>query len=139
MIVIIIIKLHSVRLTESSQNNIFSITHFNIRSIINKHEDFSCYLASLQHKFSIIGYLKYNTKHGGVIAMYIIELYQFTERNDLSIIMENIIEEKFIEINMPTKNILIGIIYRPLNNTDKQFEDKLSAILQIINQQNKKC
>jgi len=45
-----------------------------------------------------------NTKHG---AMYINPLYQFTERNDLSIIMENIIEAQFIEINMPTKNILI--------------------------------
>ena len=53
--------------------------------------------------------------------------------------MDNIIEAQFIEINMPTKNILIGIIYRPPKDTYKQFEDKLSAILQIINQENKKC
>lgn len=71
--------------------------------------------------------------------MYINQLYQLTERNDLSIIMENIIEAQFIEINMPTKNILIGTIYRPPNDTNKQFEDKLSAILQKINQENKKC
>ena len=43
------------RLIESSQNNLFSIAHFNIRSIINKHDDFSCYLTSLKHEFSIIG------------------------------------------------------------------------------------
>lgn len=53
--------------------------------------------------------------------------------------MENIIEAQFIEINMPTKKILIGIIYRPPNDTCKQFEDKLSAILQTINQEKKKC
>ena len=151
------------RLTESSQNNILSIAYFNIRSIINKHDDFSSYLASLKHEFSVIGLTETwltkdnlydfpmphyrfvgqvrDTKHGGGIAMYINQLpvYQFTERNDLSIIMENIIEAQFIEINMPTKNILIGIIYRPPKDTYKQFEDKLSAILQIINQENKKC
>ena len=69
-----------------------------------------------------------NTKNGGSIAMYINQPYQFTERNDLSIIMENIIEAQFIEKNMPTKNILIGIIYRPLNDIYKQFEDKLGLL-----------
>lgn len=43
------------RLTESLKNNLFSIAHFNIRSIINKHDDFSSYLASLKHEFSTIG------------------------------------------------------------------------------------
>ena len=43
------------------------------------------------------------------------------------------------EINMPTKNILIGTIYTPPKDTYKQFEDKLSAILQTIYQENKKC
>lgn len=146
------------RLTESLKNNIFSIAHYNIRSIINKHDDFTSYLASLKHKFSIIGLTETwltkdnlydlpmphyrfvgqvrNTKHGGDIAIHINQLYQFTERNDLSIIMENIIEAQFIEINMPAKNILIGIIYRPPNDTYKQFEDRLSAILQKINQEN---
>ena len=42
--------------------------------------------------------------------------------------MENIIEAQFIEKNMPTKNILIGIIYRPLNDIYKQFEDKLGLL-----------
>lgn len=140
------------RLIDSSQKINLSIAHFNIRSIINKHDDFSSYLGSLKHEFSIIGLTETwltkdnlydfpmphyrfvgqvrNTKHGGGIAMYTNQLYQFTERNDLSIIMENIIEAQFIEINMPTKNILIGTIYRPPNDTYKQFEDKLSAILQ---------
>ena len=53
--------------------------------------------------------------------------------------MENIIEAQFIEINMPTKTILIEIIYSPPKDTFKQFEDKLFAILQSINQENKKC
>lgn len=86
---------------------------------------FQCHITDLLDRLEIL-----HCKHGGGIAMYVNQLYQFTERNDLSIIMENIIEAQFIEINMPTKNILIGTIYRPPNDTYKQFEDKLSAILQ---------
>lgn len=93
---------------------------------------------NFQACYRFVGQVR-NTKHGGGIAIYINQLYQFSERNDLSIITENIIEAQFIEINMPAKNMLIGIIYRPPNDTYKQFEDRLSAILRKINQENKKC
>ena len=66
-------------------------------------------------------------------------MYEFTERNDLSTNIENIIEAQFIEINSQPNNIIIGVIYRPPNGKYKQFEEKLSDILQLINQENKTC
>lgn len=81
------------RLIDSSQKINLSIAHFNIRSIINKHDDFSSYLGSLKHEFSIIGLTETwltkdnlydfpmphyrfvgqvrNTKHGGGILLCI--------------------------------------------------------------------
>ena len=149
------------KLIKSSYNSNFSILHLNIRSIANKYDDFVNYLASLNHEFSIIGltetwltkdnlnnfpipHYKYigqvrNTRQGGGVGLYINKLYEFTERNDLSTNIENIIEAQFIEINSQPNNIIIGVIYRPPNGKYKQFEEKLSDILQLINQENKTC
>ena len=38
-----------------STNTDFSIVHLNIRSIMNKSDDFKAYLDSLKNEFSVIG------------------------------------------------------------------------------------
>ena len=43
------------QMIKSSTNTDFSILHLNIRSIMNKFDDFKAYLDSLDHEFSVIG------------------------------------------------------------------------------------
>ena len=115
----------------------FSILHHNVRSIVNKHDDFVNFLASLNHEFSGIGLTETwltkdsldeftipqykfvgqtrNKRHGVGIGMYVNQSYQFTIRTDLSVNQEDIIEAQFIELNCQSNNILIGVIYRPPN------------------------
>ena len=42
-------------MTKDSNDNEFSVLHLNIRSILNKFEDFKAYLNSLEYEFSVIG------------------------------------------------------------------------------------
>lgn len=120
---------------DSFQHNIsscdrasFSIFHHNVRrSIVNKHDDFINFLATLRYEFSVIGLTETwltknnmdelsiqgynfvgqtrNNKHGGGVGMYVNKLHQFTERTDLSINIENIIEAPFIELKENPQNI----------------------------------
>ena len=139
----------------------FLILHQNVRSIVNKHDDFVNFLARLRYEFSVIGVTETwltkhnmdecsiprykfvgqsrNNKHGGGVGMYVNKSHQFTVRTDLSINLENSIEAQFIELNHNPNNILIGVIYRPPNEHYKLFEDNLSDVLQLINRENKKC
>ena len=43
------------QMTKDPTNTEFSILHLNIRSIMNKFDDFKAYLNSLEHDFSVIG------------------------------------------------------------------------------------
>ena len=61
-------------------------------------------------EFSIQGYnfvgQTRNNKHGGGVGVYVNKLHQFTERTDLSMNIENIIEAQFIELKEKPQNIL---------------------------------
>ena len=139
----------------------FSLLHLNIRSIINKFDDFKAYLDSLEHKFSVIGlsetWLNRNNidefplscycnigkvrknKQGGGVGLYVDRSYHYRERTDLDIDIEDVIESKFIELLTTPNKILIGIIYRPPNNKIDLFMKALAELLQKLDSQNKKC
>ena len=61
------------------------------------------------------------SKRGGGVAIY-----------DLTKNIKDSIETKFFEIN-----IIIGVIYRPLNHNFDQFEQTMTNILQAIDRENK--
>lgn len=149
------------QVTRDSTNIDFSMLHLNIRSIMNKFDDFQAYLDSLEHDFSVIGLSEtwlncrninefplvnyHNTgmvrtnKQGGGVSLYINKSYQFRERVDLAVNIEDVIESQFIELTTKPNNIIIGIIYRPPNDKLDEFKECLAEILQKLDLQNKKC
>ena len=148
------------KLLRTTNETNFSILHCNIRSITNKHADFVEYLDSLDHKFSVIGLTETwlnsnnvndfplyqysfvgrvrNHKIGGGVGLYVKQSYQYRERHDLSINIDDVIESQFIELARPD-NILVGVIYRPPNNNLDQFKESLLQLLQKLDSQKKKC
>ena len=61
------------------------------------------------------------TTHGGGVGLYVNCSYQFRERDDLAVNIDDVIESQFIELTSKPKNTLIGIIYRPPNSRIEQF------------------
>ena len=80
-----------------------------------------------------------NNKHGGGVGLYVNCSYQFRERDDLAVNIDDIIESQFIELTTKPKNTLVGIIYRPPNSKIDQFIECLTEMLQKLDLQNKKC
>ena len=77
-------------------------------------------------------------KQGGGVCLYINKPYQFRERLDLIKNVSDVIESQVIEIIAKPNNIVIGIIYRPLNDKVEEFKECLADLLQRIALQNKK-
>ena len=61
-------------------------------------------------RYKFIGQTR-NNKQGGEAGLYIYQSYQFIERPDLLINLENAIEAEFIELNLQPSKIFMGIIY----------------------------
>ena len=74
------------------------------------------------------------SKRGGDVGIYIKNSNKFKERTDLTIFEDGIFESIFIEIeNINSVKTLIGVIYQPHNNANRDiFEDKMQIILQNI-------
>ena len=64
--------------------------------------------------------------------MYVNCSYQFRERDDLAVSIDDVIESQFIELTSKPKNTLIGIIYRPPNSRIEQFIECLAEMLQKL-------
>ena len=88
--------------------------------------------------YSSVGKVRSN-KLGGGVGLYINRLYQFRERTDLAVNIDDLIESQFIEITTESKKILVGIIYRPPNNKLDLFNECISELLQKLDLQNKQC
>ena len=145
-------------------SNVFSLCHVNIRSISKNLGSFENYLNLLDHHFTFVGitetWLKdsncdlfgltgYNmieshrgTQGGGGVSIYVRDHISFIERPDLNQ-FDNSIESIFIEVNKDqlntTKNILIGVIYRPPNQDMDIFNEKISEMLETIRKEEKFC
>lgn len=78
-------------------------------------------------------------KHGGGVGLYVNRSYQFRERVDLAVNNDDIIESQFIELTTQSKNVLVGIVYRPPNSKLDQFNECLAELLQKLDLKNKKC
>ena len=140
------------------ENDTFSLLHVNIRSL-NKHfDDLKLFLDNpTENPFSVIGltetwvnqdlnqpyslsdydFVVKNRQNriGGGVALYVHTKYNYIVRDEISL-SNDFIESLFIEIIIPnSKNILIGVIYRPPNSNVKDFLTHSSDLLrcQIFN------
>ena len=143
----------------NSNTELFSVLHFNARSLSKNFECFQALLDGLNHfPFSIIGVsetwlhsnspplfnlnnytmLRADRKHrrGGGVAIYINSLFSdYNVRHDV-IFQEA--EVMFIEIDIKKdKNIIVGIIYRPPNSNFDTFLSDLENCLHILEPENK--
>ena len=71
------------------------------------------------------------------IYIYINKSLQFREGHVLGLNITNVIESQVIEITAKPRNIIIGIIYRPLNDKLEEFKESFASLLQNIDLQNK--
>ena len=140
----------------------FSLIHFNIRSI-NKHfEELQLFLNKpIRQKFSVIGltetWLSQDSslpyaldgydfvvnirqhRVGGGVALYVSQMYDYVVRDELNSMTDSI-ESLFIEISVPgSKNIIIGVVYRPPNTNTKSFLDYFSDLVKNPIFIHKKC
>ena len=136
----------------------FSMLHFIIRSIRNKHDELFIFPNSLNLSFSVIGlseawftdkcpqvydipthnFITKNrkTKTGGGVAIYITKDMIFKTTDDLTMFHDEIFESISIELQLDDKDkILIGVIYRPPNNKINEFTDELENFFYNENQQ----
>jgi len=132
--------------------------HLNARSLNKHYDDLSMFLSNLlDFKFTVIGITEtwlrpdsppifnldtYDMNRadriggkGGGVAIYVQNQTQYKKRTDIHV---DGTEDIFIEIvNKHGKNMIIGVIYRPPNNSIDLFLEKLYECLHKISQENK--
>ena len=75
---------------------------------------------------------------GGGVGLYIGEHLNYKERHDLAFPEGKSAESLFVEINRTKeKNIIVGIIYRPLESKLNEFLSDLDLVLGKIYKENK--
>ena len=146
------------RLYEGFSNSSFSTYHLNARSLPKNDDDFTNYLSSLNHEFSIIAlsetWLTDSTemlydccrpqRTGGGVSIYIHTSLQFCVREDLVHELKNVdVEALFIEITFCSffsgRNVIIGCVYRPPDTDLGSFNDMLGSTLERMNMERKLC
>ena len=75
---------------------------------------------------------------GGGVGIYVPENVQYQIRDDL-VIFDDIVESIFIEINIDSKNIIVGNIYRPPGTDLNQFIESFNNTLSLIKSERKLC
>ena len=87
------------------------------------------------YQYSFVGRVR-NHKIGGGVGLYVKQSYQYRERHDLSINIDDVIGSQFVELARPD-NILVGVIYRHPNDNLDQFKESLLQLLQKLDSQKK--
>ena len=154
-------KVNAERIIKSVTNP-FSMCHVNIRSVPKNFGHFEDYLSNLNHNFTFIGlsetwltesnkeiyHLKgYNVatacrenKKGGGVALFIQKSLSYRMRDYLNVLNDNI-EAIFVEIEKGewnlSKNIVVGVLYKPPNTDLEMFVEYLSLILDKIDHEKK--
>ena len=147
-----------------SNENKFSLMHWNIRSVPCHYLDLEALLETSKFHFQFIcisetwftdsnysifplnGYncvdVHRTNRSGGGVAIYINERISFTERKEYYRCDDHI-ECLFIEIDKKvfsmSKNVIIGVIYRPPGTNLKDYTKTLSEILVPLDRENKIC
>ena len=145
-------------------SKLFSLCHFNIRSLHSNHSMMQNYLGCLEHEFSVVcvtetwlrdtdcdlydmsGYIfsEYhrNNKSGGGVGIYIRNCLEHNTREDLSVFNDDF-EAIFVEISNTTlnlnKNVIIGTIYRPPGSDLIGFNERIVDLMDRIVKENKIC
>jgi hypothetical protein len=121
----------------------FSTLHLNIRSLVRNFQKLTELLDILNMQFSVIGItetwlqdsahlvdingFKFFHKHrsnrkGGGVGLYMSDDFEAKVRDDLCFVNEELAESLFLEIpRAQGKNIVIGVIYRPPNQSVGDF------------------
>ena len=141
--------------------SIFSLFHLNIRSAPKNLDKLEQYLTNLTIQFDVIGltetWLKDSNKDryvlkdysqenvvrsekiGGGVSLCIKNHLQYKVRGDLTVISENI-ESLFIEIDKHSanrsKNIVVGVLYRPPNSDIDSFLQYFEGMLSTLDKEN---
>ena len=147
--------------TRSSISNCVSLLHLNIRSLSRNYDNFASFLANIEGKFSTMGvsetWLKdsgysfdimgYDFIHNprpnrivGGVEIFVNNDLEFKPRHDLAFpdISSPSTESLFIEIRRPlSKNIIIGVIYRPPDSNVNDFVQSFNSLLAKIGKENK--
>lgn len=139
----------------------FSLFHLNVRSFQSNFKSFQAYIDNLSVQFTIYGvtetwlndgnYELFNLpnyefisqhrsdRQGGGVGLFIKNQVDYIKRRDLSL-FNDILESMFIEITSKTsKNVIVGVIYRPPGSNLNEFHDTLCHILDTIKSENKYC
>ena len=137
----------------------FSLFHHNIRSLSKKASNIVDYLSILNHSFDAIGFTEtwfnntdesnlvdlenYNKidcirqeRTGGGATLFINNKHNFIQRSDLEIIATDC-DNIFIEI--PDKNTVIGLIYKPDYVDYAQFISQTEKALSTVTKEKKIC
>ena len=144
--------------------NEFSVMHHNIRSLPANLSEFTIFLEEMQHNFSIIGISEtwlnednvnlygisgYESFHnvrscrrGGGVSIFVKNDITCNRRDDLSVCYDYV-ESIFVELDKNTtghtKNVILGVVYRPPNQDIEQFIDSLKYTIDKIMHENKIC
>ena len=134
----------------------------NIRSLYSKFESLKDFLRESDMNFNIIGLVEtwlkdrpheyfeidgYNleltnrqNKRGGGVCLYVDENINYKVRNDLNEIKHpEYTESLFIEIEQSkSKNIIVGVIYRPPDQDIKEFNNFADSLLSKITKNDNK-
>jgi hypothetical protein len=141
--------------------NSMSFFHLNISSLQKHFEDLNILLSLINFEISIIGITEtrlkkdsppthpiiiknYNFEHtptesscGGTL-LYLSNKLIYKRRDDLIIYAPNYLESTFVEIIFSKKsNVIVGCIYRHPSMDIKEFNNKMSILLQKISNENK--
>ena len=146
-----------------AQKDNFIVSHFNIHSLPDKHDDMLELLQMLEEKnllphicllcetflseknctkfqfdnYDLINEYRTNKRRGGVSIM-VRSYLKYIERPDLKIFDEGKFESIFIEIAQKNrKNIVVGEIYRVPGTNEREFLEKYDSIITKIKSEHK--
>ena len=139
-----------------------SILHLNIHSVPSKLDDLKSLLSKLKANNLTIDvillcetFITENNKEScklddyklfsehrktltkGGVAIYVHKKLKYIDRTDLNIFEEGSFESCFIELNMQTKNVVIGEIYRVPGTSENNFISKYEDLLHRIKREKK--
>ena len=146
------------------QKDIFSMCHINIRSLKANLGSFETCLANLNFEFTVIGVsetwlrddncdlyhldgyhfteVHRTCRSGGGVGIYVKNSIPFLNRRDLKV-EDEISESVFIEIDKQifnrSRNIMIGVIYRPPGGNLQNCMESMNIVLNGLRNENKLC
>lgn len=142
-----------------NSDDLFSLLHVNARSLIRNFDNFSYFLGSIQHNFSVIGisetWFQPNTntdmfsipgytlvnvnrcnKIGGGVCIYVNNDFDFEIYQDVSF-CSDVCDSLFLELNCTKrKSVIIGCVYKPPNVNLTSFNEKMQEYLNLIDRNN---